>query len=134
MTNLRKKHFVIQVLHYFVSLVSQYFFSYRSTQNSSTTVSSNRNYDRASLIHPSYAPSIRRNSKYHDVIDTFKTITGYISIINNAFPRLQILILFNNFLTEKIPDAITINTRMREIILDRNILTGPLSTEISSRT
>ena len=114
MTNLRKKLFCYTGIALLCVIGITTFFSYRSTKNSSTTVSSNRNYDRASLIptisnlsslisskNPSYATSIRRNSKYHDVIDTFKTITGYISIINNAFPRLQILILFNNFLQKK---------------------------------
>jgi len=41
---------------------------------------------------PSYAPSIRRNSKYHDFFDTFKTITPEYILSNPLTPQHRALL------------------------------------------
>ena len=41
---------------------------------------------------PSYAPSIRRNSKYHDFFDTFKRITPEHILSNSSTPQHRALL------------------------------------------
>ena len=105
MTNLRKKVFCYTGIVLLCAIGIKIFLSYHITQNSATTVSSNRNYDGASLIpalsnlsslppskNPSYAPSIRRNSKYHDFFDTFKRITPEHILSNSSTPQHRALL------------------------------------------
>ena len=105
MTNLRKKVFCYTGIALLCAIGITIFLSYHTTQNSSTTVRSNINDDRASLIpvlsnlsslppskNPSYAPSIRRNSKYHDFFDTFKRITPEHILSNSSTPQHRALL------------------------------------------
>ena len=110
MTQLRTKSFFYKGaagIALFCAMGMTFFILYYSIRKSSTTVESNKKYDTESMIpslsnllslskKPSFAPSIRRNSKYHDFFDTFKIYTPEYILSNPLTPQHRALLWLAN--------------------------------------